>query len=140
MAEHISPAQPQHLPTLAELKRQEADLKSQLRELSTQSGPQPGWWSVDEAMTISSAVLIFGLVTICITAWLLRRERESYLILRTLGTILILTFAVFLIVAGYSDQQIAPAMGLLGTIAGYLLGKEMASTGETRDPEVRKEM
>jgi hypothetical protein len=28
-------------------------------------------------------------------------------------------------VAGYSDQQIAPAMGLLGTIVGYLLGKDV---------------
>jgi biopolymer transport protein ExbB/TolQ len=32
--------------------------------------------------------------------------------------------AVFLVVAGYTDTQIAPVMGLLGTVAGYLLGKE----------------
>jgi hypothetical protein len=48
--------------------------------------------------------------------------------LRALATILIITFAVFLIVAGYSDQQIAPAFGLLGTLAGYLLGKDATST------------
>lgn len=122
--EVISTADAQQTPTLAELQQQEAELKNKLRELSAQPDSQSSWWSVGEAMTISSAVLVFGLVTICITAWLLRREKESYPILRTLGTILILTFAVFLIVAGYSDQQIAPAMGLLGTIAGYLLGKE----------------
>jgi len=28
-----------------------------------------------------------------------------------------------LITAGYSNDQIAPAVGLLGTIAGYLLGR-----------------
>ncbi|WP_298157146.1 hypothetical protein [Flavobacterium sp.] len=31
--------------------------------------------------------------------------------------------SLYLITAGYTNDQIAPAMGLLGTIAGYLLGK-----------------
>jgi hypothetical protein len=30
---------------------------------------------------------------------------------------------MFLITAGYTSDQIAPMIGLLGTIAGYLLGK-----------------
>jgi hypothetical protein len=29
-----------------------------------------------------------------------------------------------LICAGYSNDQIAPAMGLFGTLAGYLLGRK----------------
>jgi len=33
--------------------------------------------------------------------------------------------AVFLVVAGYDDQQIAPAMGLLGTVVGYVLGTSL---------------
>jgi hypothetical protein len=82
------------------------------------------WWSVTNAMTISAVVLIFGAASMGVTAFLIRRERDSQVILRALATMLIITLAVFLIVAGYSDQQIAPAMGLLGTIAGYLLGKE----------------
>ena len=37
----------------------------------------------------------------------------------------IVIFAVlFLIASGYSNNQIAPATGLLGTIAGYILGKQ----------------
>lgn len=36
---------------------------------------------------------------------------------------LIITSTLFLITAGYSNDQIAPAVGLLGTIAGYLLGR-----------------
>lgn len=135
--EVISIATTQQPPSLAELQKQEAELKSKLRELSTQPDGKSSWWSVGEAMTISSAVLVFGLVTICITAWLLRKENESHIILRTLGTILILTFAVFLIVAGYSDQQIAPAMGLLGTIAGYLLGRDSSSMNKSTTPESR---
>jgi NhaP-type Na+/H+ or K+/H+ antiporter len=102
--------------------------------VSTDVAGQPGglegatdavWWSVTDAMTISAAVLIFGFLVIALTGWLLRRERESAIVLRALATLLIITFAVFLIVAGYSDQQIAPAMGLLGTIVGYLLGKDV---------------
>ena len=96
--------------------------------LCRQSPADAHWWSVNNAMTISVAVLVFGLITLALMAWLLRRERESAIVLRALTTILILTFAVFLIVAGYSDQQIAPAMGLLGTIAGYLLGKDVRDT------------
>jgi hypothetical protein len=40
---------------------------------------------------------------------------------------LIISSSIFLIVAGYTSQQIAPAMGLLGTLAGYLLGKESSA-------------
>jgi hypothetical protein len=91
----------------------------------------PAWWSNQNAMTISVVVLAFGAITILIAAYLIRGERDGQVILRILGTISIITFAVFLIVAGYSDQQIAPAMGLLGTIAGYLLGKDQ---GRPREP------
>jgi len=81
-------------------------------------------------MTISVVVLAFGAITILLAAYLIRGERDGQVILRILGTISIITFAVFLIVAGYSDQQIAPAMGLLGTIAGYLLGKDQGRPRE----------
>jgi hypothetical protein len=88
------------------------------------SDASSSWWSTQSAMTMSAAILIFGAVIIGIAAYLIRNEKDSQLILRVLATILILTLTVFLIVAGYSDHQIAPAIGLLGTIAGYLLGKE----------------
>jgi len=43
--------------------------------------------------------------------------------LRIFGVILIILGTLFVIAAGFSSQQIAPAMGLFGTIAGYLLGR-----------------
>lgn len=46
-----------------------------------------------------------------------------------IGLTLVVTAGLFLITAGYSETQIAPMMGLLGTIAGYLLGKEAADDG-----------
>jgi hypothetical protein len=82
------------------------------------------WWTATNAMTISSVVLGFGLVALCLASWLLRAGRNADSILRISGTILIIVSAVFLVVAGYSQTQMGPVMGLLGTIAGYLLGKE----------------
>jgi hypothetical protein len=84
----------------------------------------PSWWSVGDAMTISSAVLIFAVIVLGLTTYVIRAGRNPEAVLRVFGTILIVLAAVFLVVAGYTDTQIAPVMGLLGTIAGYLLGKD----------------
>jgi len=44
-------------------------------------------------------------------------------ILKTLIITIIVIGSLFLITAGYSNDQIAPAMGLFGSIAGYLVGR-----------------
>ena len=98
----------------------------------------PGWWTNQNAMTMSSVVLVFGIVVIGICAWLMRKSTpSSEAILRVFGTVLIITGALFLVVAGYSDKQMAPVMGLLGTLAGYLLGKspERSESDGKRKPE-----
>src|SRR5262245_10145646 len=93
----------------------ERKILKQVEETKTQdTAVPPRWWSAESAMTISSVVLAFGIISVCIAAYLIRSERNPDSVLRVLATILILTFSVFLIVAGYDDQQIAPAMGLLG--------------------------
>lgn len=43
--------------------------------------------------------------------------------LRIFGVTLILVGTLFFITAGFDSEQIAPALGLFGTIAGYLLGR-----------------
>jgi len=114
---------------LSELDGQLASINAQLAKAETASPTPPApsslpqWWSVTDAMTISAAVLVFGLVTMAFASSLLKRNRDPDALLRVLGTIMILISILFLIVAGYSSTQIAPAMGLLGTVAGYLLGK-----------------
>ncbi len=97
----------------------------------------PTWWSVTNAMTISSIVLLFGLLVIFLATYLIRKGINTEAVLRIFGTILIITVSVFLVVAGYTDIQIAPVMGLLGTIAGYLLGKETRenATGPGNSPK-----
>jgi hypothetical protein len=95
------------------------------------------WWSVTQAMTISSVVLVFGVFVLLLATYLIRIGKNSEPVLRIFGTILIIVISVFLVVAGYTSNQIAPVMGLLGTIAGYLLGKDAGARSEKepgRDP------
>jgi len=106
------------------LTEQAKAIDSSGQTASSSTGDQPtSWWSVTDAMTISSVVLIFGLLVLLMIALLIRSGKDTEAILRTFGTILIIVGAIFLVVAGYSTTQVAPVMGLLGTIAGYLLGK-----------------
>lgn len=44
-------------------------------------------------------------------------------VIRLVSLILIVSGTLFLVTLGYSAEQIAPALGILGTIAGYMLGR-----------------
>jgi hypothetical protein len=73
---------------------------------------------------LAIAIILFGLIVLAMQFVLLRRAAaatEDVLRLFTVTMIIIGTMA--LIAVGYSSQQIAPALGLFGTILGYLLGK-----------------
>lgn len=116
---------------LVEANKKIAEAKAELAALPkavTLQAQKSSWWSTKEAMTVSASVLGFGLLVTIAAAWLLQKGREPVAILRVFGTILILVFAVFLVVAGYDDKQIAPVMALLGTVAGYLLGSRDSGT------------
>jgi hypothetical protein len=98
------------------------------------------WWSVESAMTMSAIVLLFGLVTILIGAFLALRQLSQQTILKVVVIPMVVMAAVFLVVAGYSDQQMAPAMGLLGTVVGYVLGtgreaRKISSSQSKADPK-----
>ncbi|WP_448093650.1 hypothetical protein [Pseudomonas lini] len=85
----------------------------------------------DDSLMLSYVVVGLGVfVLLCIT-YLIQKNKQPDILLRPFGTILIVIGAVFLIVAGYSEKQIAPVIGLLGTIAGYILGKESKEKSET---------
>ena len=49
------------------------------------------------------------------------------------GVTLILVGTLFAITAGFSAEDIGPALGLFGTVAGYLLGRR------TQPPRTKKE-
>jgi hypothetical protein len=84
----------------------------------------PAWWSSSNAMTMSSIVLLFGLVVLGLATWLVRCGHSATSVLRIFGTVLVIVMVTFLVVAGYDDKQIAAPLGLLGTIVGYLLGRD----------------
>ena len=92
-------------------------------------------WSPELVCKLSLGIGVFAvLLLICVTI-LLRQQSvptSAEQLLRTFGIIVIIFAAVFLVIAGYSDTQITPVIGLLGTIAGYLLGRRIEPpTGPT---------
>ena len=69
-------------------------------------------------------VFLFGAIVIGAQFLLLRKKDfDANDLLKVFGITLIVVGTLFSISTGRSDQQTAPAMGLFGTLAGYLLGK-----------------
>ncbi len=87
--------------------------------------------ALQSSFYLSSSLLVFGLVVLLLIGYLINKGKDPEALLRSFGTILIIIAAVFLIVAGYSEKQIAPVIGLLGTVAGYLLGKSQSTDKES---------
>jgi hypothetical protein len=107
----------------AQIAKMREELDRVQGNTAASSSSMQAWWSTESAMTVSSLVLGFGVLSMLLATYLLRVGKNEDAVLRVMGTIIVLFAAIFLVVAGYSDKQIAPVMGLLGTIAGYLLGK-----------------
>lgn len=84
---------------------------------------------------LSLIVLGFGFFALLLEVWLIHKKTiDQDNIVKFIVVTLIITATLFLITAGYDNNQIAPAMGLLGTIAGYLLGK-----GKDKDDEKKED-
>ncbi len=74
---------------------------------------------------LSLGVLAFGLVLIIFAGLVALKKSSGWdqEATRIFAVSVIVTAGLFLMTAGYSDEQVAPMFGLLGTIVGYLLGK-----------------
>lgn len=80
-----------------------------------------------EEKIMSIFVLILGLVVLLFEFLLLWRSKaQADDILRVLGVSLIIVAALFTVAAAFDVTQLTPVIGLLGTIAGYLIGKDGA--------------
>lgn len=94
------------------------------------------WWSNSNAMTMSAAVLLFGALVIAMVSNQIKNheinDRESKMFI----VVLVIVSALFVVVAGYSDSQMAPVMGLLGTIVGYVLGQRSTDNQQPPQPPV----
>ena len=89
------------------------------------------WWSVNNAMTMCAVLLVFSFFVLSLTGYLMKNGLPGGTVLRVFGTVLVITMATFLVVAGYDEQALGAPLGLLGTIVGYLLGKD---TGRDNPP------
>lgn len=69
-------------------------------------------------------IALGALVMIGLTFILKAKTASADDAVRAYALIMIITGTMVLICAGYSNDQIAPAMGLFGTVAGYLLGRK----------------
>ena len=79
-------------------------------------------WSAELVKFLTVSVLIFGLAVIVTMAVLVVRKSSAGEVLRLFTVPMVIVAAVFLVVTGFSNAQITPVIGLLGTLAGYILG------------------
>lgn len=96
-------------------------------------GTEPTGWDASYTLWLSSIILVFGLIIFAIMAWLVARRHEHMAVLKVCALPLIIVSAIFLVIVGYSADQIAPVLGLLGSVAGYLLG---SASKQAPDPAV----
>ena len=91
--------------------------------LVSQRGVQP--WSPEIVQSLTLTIIGFTLVTLALATILLWRQRSpAQQILKIFGLLTIVGLSAVLLVAGYSNDQLTPIVGLFGAIAGYLLGKD----------------
>lgn len=78
-----------------------------------------------EEIYLSIGVLVFGLIILGFEMAVMFKVGKGWGTnsIRVVGITLVIVAGLYLITAGYSETQIAPIIGLLGTITGYLLGK-----------------
>lgn len=81
-------------------------------------------WDASLVKYLTTSVLIFGLLVLGMMTFLFARSKDYKSILPSFAVPLIVVSAVTLVLVGFGSDQIAPVIGLLGTVAGYLLGKE----------------
>ena len=85
-------------------------------------------------------ILVFAsLICVAEVHLFLKGKISSSQIIKLLIITLIIFAVLFLIASGYGSEQISPAVGLLGTIAGYLLGKSTTEPESTTTTDVHKE-
>ena len=58
-----------------------------------------------DSFWLSCLLLSFGLLVVCVVAYLVKLGKDPEALLRSFGTILIVIAAVFLIVAGFPNSQ-----------------------------------
>jgi MFS family permease len=110
-------------PALPKVAPAESEPRMQARTPPKGSSAKVGWLSSLE-FWMSATVLAFGLLVFMVEVSVIRSTRFAPdQATKLLAVTLIIVSTLFIITAGFDSEQIAPAMGLFGTVAGYMLGR-----------------
>ncbi|GAC1447882.1 MAG: hypothetical protein NVSMB9_30540 [Isosphaeraceae bacterium] len=97
----------------------------------TKKSKNPGDLTWQE-ICLAVSVLIYSLILFGMLANMKSRkvswDLQSF---KIMATLLLVTAALFVMPAAYTDQQAAPLFGLLGTLAGYILSKSEGSSNKS---------
>ena len=118
------------LPAMNAADQADADAAAkerQIPELGTAASEAGRSGHTVSEICLSIGVLVFGALLMGLEVLVMLKQNKYWdaWSFKILGLTLVITAGLFLVVAGYSQNQIAPMMGLLGTVAGYLLGQGM---------------
>lgn len=106
------------------------------------NAPEQQPWNSFLVGTLSIGLMFFGTFLFVIIWRLIASEKikaipgDSQWLVRILVVPLCVLSAVLLVIVGFSNEQTAPAVGLLGTIIGYLLGSGSRGTSSGPEPMV----
>lgn len=85
-------------------------------------------YMTDRELIQTTAFLVFALIVLIIEYFLLRATNaDAEQILRVFSMTLILNGTLIAISAGFRLEQTSGAIGLFGTVAGYILGRQDAA-------------
>jgi hypothetical protein len=116
-------------------KLSDAELEQRLQNVTQAPGEaQKQPWDSGLVKFLTTEVLIFGIVVIIVMGVLVLRNSSTGEVLRLFTVPMIIVAAVFLVVTGYSKDQITPVTALLGTLAGYILGVQSQKGGTPTSP------
>ena len=88
----------------------------------------------------ASAIVVLSLFVIFASYFLRKNAGFSEEgVIRLVSLILIVSGTLFLVTLGYRAEQIAPALGILGTIAGYMLGRATKQDDDDKGAKTKKE-
>lgn len=126
--------------TTAEISSQGAgesspDVKEIVAQIGAELGKDKGAEEAQKlefAASAAMSIAFFGFALAAMVGWLGYKNiiQPSKLI----ALILIVTAALLLIVLGYTDEQMSPVVGLLGTVAGYMLGSKEWDRDQPANP------
>jgi hypothetical protein len=95
------------------------------------SGGQP--WNPWLISFLTILIIAFCVLVLHYMRSMLKEGQGAGDVLRLATMPMVIAAAIFLVVLGFSNEQMTPVIGLLGTMIGYILGSATAK-GQTSSP------